>query len=38
MNQPRDPDTGQFRSKRVGFWATLFVLFVLVACIAAWKL
>jgi hypothetical protein len=34
--QPRDPGTGQFRSKRVSLWATVLILFLLVACILAW--
>ena len=38
MNQPRDPDSGQFRRKGASFWAVFFILFLLVASLAAWKL
>lgn len=36
MSQPRDPGTGQFRSKRAPFVVVFLVLFLLVAAIAAW--
>ncbi len=37
MNQPRDPGSGRFRSKRVSFAATIFILFLLLAGILAWR-
>lgn len=37
MNQPRDPGSGQFRSKGISFCGMFLILFLLIACILAWR-
>jgi hypothetical protein len=36
VNQPRDPDTGQFVRKGASFLVIFLVLFLLVVAVAAW--